>query len=88
MNSGDSLATIVQGGTLFEVLTTTGKVLVKREYITAEILDQYTYDLCVTLTQEEMKNLKKETYVMRVTLKTAIAEYKVFAEKDGYLIVR
>lgn len=88
LNSGDSLATIVQGGTLFEVLTTTGKVLVKREYITAEILDQYTYDLCVTLTQEEMKNLKKETYAMRVTLKTAIAEYKVFAEKDGYLIVR
>jgi hypothetical protein len=88
LNSEDSFATVLQGSTLFEVLTTTGKVLVKREYMTAEILDQYTYDLYVTLTQEEMKMLKKETYAMRVTLKTANSEYEVFAEKDGYLIVR
>ena len=36
----------------------------------------------------EMKNLKKEMYNMRVTLKTANAEYVIFKEKDGYLVIR
>jgi hypothetical protein len=35
-----------------------------------------------------METLKKETYNMRVTLKTTKNTYEVFAEKDGYLIVR
>jgi hypothetical protein len=44
--------------------------------------------LCVFLTTEELKPLKKETYNMRVTLKTTENEYVVFAEKDGYLVIR
>ena len=35
-----------------------------------------------------MKVLKKETYTMRVILKTAETDYLVFAEKDGYLVIR
>jgi hypothetical protein len=35
-----------------------------------------------------MKLLKKETYNMRVTIKTNVADYIVFAEKAGYLVIR
>jgi hypothetical protein len=54
----------------------------------SEILDQYTNDLCISLTPDEMKPLKKETYNMKVTLKTSTETFVVFAEKDGYLVIR
>jgi len=79
---------LLSGTALFEILTTTHKVLINREYQISEILDQNTNDLCIYLAQDEMKSLKKETYNMRVTLKTATADYIVFAEKDGYLVIR
>lgn len=79
---------LVSGTALFEILTTTHKVLVSKEFKISEILDQYTKDLYISLTQDEMKPLKKETYNMRVTLQTAIGELVVFAEKDGYLVIR
>jgi hypothetical protein len=82
------VAEILTGTTLFEVLTTTHKVVVSREFLTAEILNQNTIDLSISLSQADMEILKKETYSMRVALKTANAVYEVFAEKDGYLIVR
>ena len=79
---------LLSGTVLFEILTTTHKVAVSQEYQTADILDQCSNDLCIFLTPEEMKPLKKETYNMRVTIKTAEADYVVFAEKDGYLVIR
>jgi hypothetical protein len=79
---------LLSGVALFEILTTTHKVLVSREFIISEILDQYTNDLHISLTPDEMEPLKKETYNMRVTLKTSTADYVVFAEKDGYLVIR
>lgn len=83
-----ALEELLAGTALFEILTTTHKVVVSREYQISEILDQNTNDLCIYLAQDEMKSLKKETYNMRVTLKTATAEYIVFAEKDSYLVIR
>ena len=88
IDTNEALNAILQGVTLFEILTTTGKNIVTWEYSTVDILDQYTNDLCIALPQEEMKKLKKETYAMRLTLKAADFEYQVFAEKDGYLVVR
>jgi hypothetical protein len=82
------IAEIILCTTLFEILTTTHKTIVSHEYATAEILNQETNDLAIILTQAEMKVLKKEIYNLRVTLKTTKAEYEVFAEKDGYLVVR
>jgi hypothetical protein len=79
---------IVNGTATFEVLTTTHKVVISREALVLDILNKYTNDLCITLSQEEMKQLKRETYTMRLTLKTATMEYPVFAERDGYLVVR
>lgn len=79
---------LLSGIVLFEVLTTTHKVLVSREFLVTDILDQGSNDLCVFLTSEELKSLKKETYNMRVTIKTTENEYVVFAEKDGYLVIR
>lgn len=79
---------IMPGTTTFEVLTTTHKSIFSKEYVTAEILDQFTGDLYIFLTVDEMKKFKKETYTMKVTLKTANTAYEVFAENDGYLIVR
>ncbi len=79
---------LLVGSALFEILTTTHKVLVSREFMIADILDQYSNDLCVFLTPEELNPLKKETYNMKVTLKTAENDYVVFAEKDGYLVIR
>jgi hypothetical protein len=79
---------IMPGTTIFEVLTTTHKSIFSKEYTTAEILDQFTGDLYIFLTVDEMKNFKKETYTMKVTLKTADTAYEVFAENDGYLIIR
>jgi hypothetical protein len=73
---------------LFEILTTTHKVLVSREFQTSEILNQSTNDLYVFINSEDLKTLKKETYNMRVTLKTAADNFVVFAEKDGYLVLR
>lgn len=84
----ENLEVLIHGTTVFEILTTTHKIVVEHEYQTAEILDQNTNDLYIFLSQEEMKNLKKETYTMRVTLKTANAEYVIFKEKDGYLVIR
>lgn len=79
---------LLSGMVLFEVLTTTHKVLVSREFLVADILDQCSNDLCIFLTPEELKPLKKETYNMKVTIKTTENEYVVFAEKDGYLVIR
>ena len=79
---------LLSGTALFEILTTTHKVLVSREFMISEILDQYTNDLCISLTPDEMKPLKKETYNMKVTLKTSTDTFIVFAEKDGYLVIR
>ena len=73
---------------LFEILTTTHKVLVSQEFQTSEILDQSTNDLYIFISSDDLKLLKKETYNMRVTLKTAAANLVVFAEKDGYLVFR
>ena len=82
------LSELLEGTALFEILTTTHKVLVSREYLISDILDQYTNDLYISLNQEEMQPLKKETYNMRVTLKTLNANFVVFDEKDGYLVIR
>ena len=79
---------ILPGTTIFEILTTTHKSIFSKECVTAEILDQFTRDLYIFLTVDELKDLKKETYTMKVTLKTANTDYEVFAENDGYLIVR
>ena len=79
---------LVSGTALFEILTTTHKVLVSKEFQVSEILDQYTNDLYISLTPDEMKPLKKETYNMKVTLQTAVGNLIVFAEKDGYLVIR
>ena len=79
---------LLSGTALFEILTTTHKVLVSREFMISEILDQYTNDLYISLTPDEMKPLKKETYNMKVTLQTAAGDFIVFAEKDGYLVIR
>ena len=79
---------LVSSTALFEILTTTHKVLVSKEFEISEILDQYTNDLYISLTQDEMKPLKKETYNMKVTLQTATGNLVVFAEKDGYLVIR
>ena len=79
---------VMLGMTTFEILTTTHKNIISKDYTTAEILDQFTGDLYIFLTVDEMEELKKETYTMKVTLKTADTAYEVFAENDGYLIVR
>ena len=79
---------LVSGTALFEILTTTHKILVSKEFQVSEILDQYTNDLSISLTPDEMKPLKKETYNMKVTLQTATGNLVVFAEKDGYLVIR
>lgn len=82
------LEELLSGTALFEILTTTHKVLVSREFMISEILDQYTNDLYISLTPDEMKPLKKETYNMRVTLKTTNASFVVFDEQNGYLVIR
>jgi hypothetical protein len=79
---------LLSGTALFEILTTTHKILISREFALSEVLDQQTNDLCISLTATEMKPLKKETYNMRVTLQISSGNFVVFAEKDGYLIVR
>ena len=71
---------LLSGTALFEILTTTHKAIISQEYQIASILDQGSNDLYIFLGTEEMKALKKETYNMRVTLKTAEHEYVVFAE--------
>ena len=88
LNTEEAWVELLQGTTVFEILTTTDKSVLSKEYQTVEILDQYTNDLYIALPREEMKKLKKETYAMKVILKTATTEYEVFAKKDGYLIVR
>ena len=85
---GVEIEEVMPGMTTFEILTTTHKNIISKDYTTAEILDQFTGDLYIFLTVDEMKELKKETYTMKVTLKTADTAYEVFAENDGYLIVR
>ena len=82
------LSELLASTVLFEILTTTHKVLVSREQPMLEVLDQDSADLCIFLTPEELKTLKRETYNMRVTLKRAETEQVVFAEKDGYLVIR
>jgi hypothetical protein len=79
---------ILPGTTLFEILTTTHKIVTSEEYLTAEILNSFTGDLLIYLPQSKMTALKKETYVMRVTLQTATNTYKIFTESDGYLVIR
>lgn len=84
----EDFETVINGTMLFEILTTTHKVIISKEISTLENMNKYTNDLCIKLSQDEMKKLKRETYTMRLTLKTATIEYPVFAEYDGYLVVR
>jgi hypothetical protein len=79
---------LLLGSVKFEILTTTHKILISRDYQISEILDQGSNDLYIFIEQEEMKTLKKEMYTMRVTLNVAGIELHVFAEKDGYLVIR
>ena len=76
------------GITRFEILTTTHKVLVTQEYKTADILNPFTGDLCIIVPASALQVLKKESYNMRVTLETAETTDTIFAEKDGYLVIR
>jgi hypothetical protein len=76
------------GTVLFEVLTTTHKLVISKEFIAKDILDPFTGDLYIYLSQAELKDLKKEAYNMKVTVKTPELDLVVFAEQDGYLIVR
>lgn len=79
---------LLSGVVIFEILTTTHKVQINREFSISEILNLDTYDLCISLTPAEMSVLKKETYNMKVTLKTTVGNFVVFTEKDGYLVIR
>lgn len=79
---------LLSGTALFEILTTTHKPLISKEYPIEDILNMYTNDLCIFLSQEELEPLKKETYNMKITLKLAEASYVVFAEEDSYLVIR
>lgn len=88
LDTRDTWADVLAGTTVFEILTTTNKVMTTVTYSTAEILNQDTADLAIFLSLEDMKKLKKETYTMKVTLKTLNTEYEVFSKKDGYLVVR
>ena len=79
---------LITGTALLEILTTTHKVLVSQSYLIADILDPYSNDLYFFIDKEALKPLKKETYNIKVTLKAAGKDYIVFAEKDGYLVIR
>jgi hypothetical protein len=45
-------------------------------------------DLKVTVTQEEAKILKQESYKMELVLSSDAGFYKLFSEGDGLLVVR
>jgi hypothetical protein len=79
---------LLSGTAVFEILTTTHKPLISKEFPIEDILNIYTNDLCIFLSQEELEPLKKETYNMKITLKLAEASYVVFAEEDSYLVIR
>ena len=84
----EDLTAFSQGCAVFEVLTTTHKVVMSREYALQEIWDQFTNEICIYLSPEDLKELKLEAYNMKITIKTALGEYVIFTEKDGRLIIR
>lgn len=84
----EELLEIISGTVLFEIITTTHKTMMSKEFLVSNILDQASRDLSIRLSPEELKPLKKETYTMRVTLKVAETSYVIFDEKDSYLVIR
>lgn len=79
---------ILAGTVIFELLTLNRKSVLRQEYPVATALNQDTNDLEVTISPEEAAQLKSETYVMRVDLVAAAIPYRVYSEKDGYLVIR
>lgn len=79
---------ILAGTALFELLTLNGESVLKQEYPITTVLNQDTDDLEVIISPEEAAQLKRETYVMRVDLVAATIPYRVYSEKDGYLVIR
>lgn len=79
---------ILAGTAIVEFLTLNGKSVLKQEYPVTTILNQDTNDLEVTISPEEAAQLKREAYVIRVDLVAAAIPYRVYSEKDGYLVIR
>lgn len=82
------ISDILAGTAVFELLTLNGKSVLKQEYPVIAVLNQDTNDLEVTISSEEAVQLRRETYVMRVDLVAAAIPYRVYSEKDGYLVIR
>lgn len=79
---------ILSSTVLFEVVTTTGKSILRKELAATDCFIQPANDIVVHITQEEAELLKQESYKLRVFLCWSDGYYKIFSETDGLLIVR
>ena len=86
--SADSLEMLLISSTTLEILSFSGKSLVVKNYATQDIFNQFTRDLHVEVLPEDIKDLKKETYKIKLTLNAEDKVYPLFSEKDGYLTFR
>jgi hypothetical protein len=88
MENTEIVSKLLKSKAIFKILTLNGKIALTQEVIIKNNLDQYTNDLIINISQDEAKKLKKEAYVMQLDLIIENASYRIYSEKDGYLLVR
>jgi hypothetical protein len=73
----------------FRLLTThTHKVILEKVFSGREIFNNQSNDLAIRLTQEDLKQLRQESYNISVRLIQSDGFYNIFSERDGLLVLR
>ena len=87
--NGISLTDLVMSSNIvFEILTTTRKVVVSKNILAQDCFISTSQDIVVFLDTEDMKSLKQESYKMSLKLSWGEDSYEVFSDSDGLLIIR
>ena len=89
LTNGLSLADLVMSSDIvFEISTTTHKVVVTKHISAQDNFISNSNDIIVFLDTEDMQKLKQESYKMNLKLSWEEDVYEVFSETDGLLIIR
>lgn len=85
---GQSLVDFVEQSIVeFKLIGQNHKIILVKTFNGSEIFTMGS-DLVIDLNQEDIEELKQETYKMELTLLHDTDSYKLFAESDALLVVR
>lgn len=79
---------IANSKTHIELYSLRGSLALAKDFNTSEIFDTYTNDLVLYFTQDDAKQLNRESYKIRIALVDGEETNTLFDTSDGLLIIR